>query len=434
LGMMLADVGELHAAMDALDTSRQYLLGSGAANSEEYLQVVLKLGSTHNLLGNIAAAKAHYAEVMQRGSALGEPSRTLIDAQISWAEIARREGQLQSARTNVTAAAAAAKKLFGTQSDAYQRAQEILLRVSHDLDDASARSAITAAAVPGESSDPTEELLQRSYDATRAIERGDYALAAAEFQLLAPAMRERHGTSDPNSILTYGWLSIALLQSGRIVEADAALNQALDWARGASLPDVRANVEVITARHFLRSGRWEQAVPFIRSALAHIESTTSMRPFVERVRGLEGEMLLRSGRIPKAREVLQQAHDGQLKLNGKPTRDTGFLIALQAIALDMANGPAAAIPLYEQSHKLVKQFMAAAHPDIVKMQLLLDYARWRAAPAVATQATLRASATAFADTRAKRADVASVRTLTQELANSLEPSAVRSNLFAVLDH
>jgi hypothetical protein len=337
------------------------------------------------------------------------------------------------AKDLVTAAVADAETYFGKGSDMYVQSQEILSRVTRDL--GGPESAASSADAPQDQpADPTEVLVRRGYDATRLMDQGDFVGAAAEFQALAPAMYERHGAGDPNTLATYGWLSIALLNSGRVAEADAALNQALAWAEQSSLPDVRANLQAIMARHLLRSHRWEQAEPYIRNALAHVESHSSMRPFVERIRGLEGERLLRSGHVPEALAVLRKAQASQIELNGKATRDTGALVALQAIALDIGHGPAWALDSYKQSQQLVSQFLPAGHPEPTKMQLLLDYARWRAAPAEATASALHASATAFAGARAKRADAATLRALLQRLSTQQEPAAVRTNLLALIDY
>jgi len=435
LGAMLVDVGELDAGVEALNTSRQYLLTQGEMNSEEYLQVLSKLAYAHYLLGNTTEAKARYAEVIERAVAVPSRPEATINARMWLGEIARRQGQLQLAKAEADRAVAAAKQLFGERSGIYRTTREMLSRVTTDLGDWSASDTPVANDAPSRAPpDSEEELLRRSFDATRAIERGQYVRAAAEFQVLAPATRVRYGTADANTILAYGWLGTALFQSGRLPESETALNQALAWARESPSRDLRANMEVIMARHFLRSNRWEQAEPFIRTALAYLERDSDLHPFAERAHGLRGEMLLRSGHVPEALAELRRAHHNLLKLNGGPSRDTAFLVAMQAIAVDTGTGAAQSIGLYQQSQQLARKFLPPAHPDIAKMQLLLDYARWRAAPSAITRASLQRSARAFAAASAQRSDATALRTLMQRLPESTALPMVRANLLAVVDH
>jgi tetratricopeptide (TPR) repeat protein len=431
-GVMLVDVGEYAAGRDALGTARQYLLANGESSSVEYLQIVFKLAYAQFMLGNVPEAKARYNEVIQRAGSADEQAKAAISARTWLGEMARREGELQLAKAESSRAVAAAKARFGESSDVYRLSQEMLGRINDDLGEWRAGEA--AAANQTDAKDPEAELTRRGNDATRAIMRGEYAKAAAELQVLAPAMRERLGTVHPSTILAHGWLSGALLKEGRFEEAEVAVTQALQWSRQASQPDLQPNMEVAMARYLLLANRLEQAEPLLRSVQAYVAKSPTMRPFRPRIRRMQAELLLRRNRAKEALELLRVAHDEQLRLNQGPTTDTPYSLASQGVAMDIAHGIAGAIPLYEQSTQLARKLLPEGHPDISKMQLLLDYARWRAEPAESATRALNTSAVLYADARRTRIDAAEVRALTQRLTHASDAASLRTNLLRLMDY
>jgi eukaryotic-like serine/threonine-protein kinase len=434
LGAMLVDVGEVAAGIEALETNRRYLLANGAGNSAEYLAVLAKLANAHFHSGDLEQAKLQYRELLRRTGTVPEHQELTINTHIWLGEIARREGDLPLAKAEATQAVTAAKARFGTRSPVYVDAQEKLTRVKQDLGEwlpnATPRVARTARGVP---SDPNE-LIERMNEAISALTRGEIMSAAADLEVLAPAALQRFGAQDPNTVLAYGWLEGAMGKSGRRSESEAAAQQAYASAQRSPSADLRANMDVMMARHLMSTNRWEQAEPFIRHAQAHFTNNSKMRPFVARTRRLEGEWLLRGGRIPAALETLRRAQQELTELNQGPTPDTAYSCLLQAVATDIGNGAAAALTLYEESNQLATRFLPPGHPDLGKFELLQSYARWRAARSPAAAIQLRASAQSYVDARTRRADIAFIRTLAQKLPGTVEAHAVSDNLLAVLDH
>jgi hypothetical protein len=246
-------------------------------------------------------------------------------------------------------------------------------------------------------------------EAISALARGEIMSAAADLEVLAPAALQRFGAQDPNTVLAYGWLAGAMAKAGRRSESEAAAQQAYASAQRSPSADLRANMDVMMARHLMSTDRWEQAEPFIRHAQAHFVNNSKMRPFVARTRRLEGERLLRGGRIPAALETLRQAQEELTQLNHGPTPDTAYSCLLQAVGTDIGNGAAAALALYEEANQLATKFLPPGHPDLGKFELLRSYAHWRA-------------------------DIAVIRTLAQRLPGTADPRAASDNMLAVLDH
>ncbi len=432
LGLMLVSMGDVAVAADALAVSREHMQASGQTRSREYLQVVLNLGFAQARMGHTAEARQCFDAVLRTAAAMGEQTEDSLYARIQLGMIARQGGQLQQAQEYFQRAADDAKRLYGVEHGAHLQARHQLNLVASELGRFESEDHLSE-----NSSAPAnpEELQRMRYEAAmRAVVRGQYAAAATELQHIAPALEKLYGPENTDTVFGYLLLSVALFNSGNLAASDAAITKAFDRANRLPEKTTRHHVAIVMARQLLRSHRVEQAAPLISETLHYFEAMPDSKRFTERARLLQGELLLRRGQWAPGATVLARTRDNQLRTFEGYHVEMCSTLLLQAIAADAQLGPAAALPLYAKALEITLRFQPEQHPERLKAQLFLDYARWRKEESAGAHDALTNTLNAYKQMLAARADFASFDVLSNDLPRKAAPTAVHDNLFALLNY
>jgi serine/threonine-protein kinase len=418
LGLMLQHAGDMTAALDAMTISRQHLVDTGQTETSQYLQVMQSLAYMKSRVGQTEDAKALLAELIAAAQRMGKATTVeAVNAQIELGEIARREGKLTEAQTQLAEAAALAARHLGASHPSHVHAlqeQAIALRELGRWVDA--RRVLTAVVEHTPSTRPLDGLVARYDMAILELDLGQYREAASQLQALVDELNKFYGKDDTYTIYGLTSLAISYFHSGEHGKADAALKDALGRAARSSEPDVRQIVQTIAARHALRRDRCDQAEPLLHENLAHFESRDSTsRPFAERNRMLLAECQLRRGRLTDAQRLLQVTLKHQHEIYGSRHVDLWPTIMLQAIAIDAEQGASAAAPAYDTASAMALTLLPPGHPDRKKVAVLRDLARYRVEPTAQHRSALAASIRAYGDVLAKRPDGQTFSVLSREL-------------------
>jgi serine/threonine-protein kinase len=433
LGLMLVSMGDYAVAAEALSISRQHLRAMGKTHSEDFLQVLLHLGYAQARIGHSEQAKQRFNEVLDvAGNAAGLKSDAPIYAQIHLGIIAKANGELQQAETLFTQAAQLAKRFFGENSAPYAQARQQLLTLAGEL---GRPTVVGSASQPPAMSADLEELWRTRYEgAMRSIERGEFTVAAAQLQEIAPAMQRLYGTGHTDGIFPYTALSMALFHSGKQAASDAAITAAFEWSKQLQEPSTRHHIAVTMARQLLRSNRLAAAAPLIADAAAYFESLPDAQRFAERAHLLEGELLLRRKQVMQASRILQRTYDSQERIFGGLHREMCLTLTLQALASDLVTDAGTAVPLYSRARDMARAHYVDGHPERVKSQVFLDYATWRKEQSMAAESALRRTLQAYKRALATRADFVSLDVLSNDMLSKTSATEIQDHLFALLNY
>ncbi len=418
LGLMLQHAGDMTAALEAMSISRQHLIDTRQTETSQYLQVMQSLAYMKSRIGQTDDAKALLAELIAVAERMGRSSTVeVVNAQIELGEIARREGKLVDAQTQLAKAAALAAQHLGTHHPSHVHAlqeQAIALRELGRW--AEARRVLAAVVEHTPGTRPLDGLVARYDMAIFELDLGRYREAVTQLQALVNELNKFYGKDDTYTIYSLTSLAIGHFHSGEHGKADAALKDALERAARSSEPNVREIVQTIAARHALRRDRCDQAEPLLQENLAHFESRdVTSRPFAERNRMLLAECQLRRGRIAEAQVLLDVTLKHQHEMYGSRHVDLWPTLMLQAIAIDAEQGAAIAAPRYDAASAMALALLPPGHPDRTKVEVLRDLARYRAQPSPPHRAALAASMRAFGEVLAVRPDGQTFFVLSREL-------------------
>jgi serine/threonine protein kinase len=418
LGLMLQSSGDMTTAMEALAISRAHLVDSGQTLTAQYLEVMQSLAYMKSRVGETDEAKKLLAELLSAAQQMGRSSAVeAVNAQIELGEIARREGRLAQAQTQLEKATALAARHLGAEHSSHVHAlqqQAIVLRELGQWD--AARNVLSSVVNATRSTRPIDSLIARYDMALLELELGQYPTAVARLEPLLDEMRKFYGEGDTYTIYGLTSLAIAQFHSGHHDRADAALAEALKMAGKSSEPNVLQVVQTIAARHALRRSRCAEAEPLLRDNLAHFESGDgTSRPFAERNRMLLGECELRRGRASAARVLLEKALTQQHAIYGQRHADLWPTLVLHAMTIDAEQGATAAVPIYDSASVMALELLPAGHPDRLKVQVMRDHARWRSQPTPQTREALAASLNAYGKTLSTRPDGRTFYVLSSEL-------------------
>jgi serine/threonine-protein kinase len=433
LGLLLVSMGDYAEAAEALAISRQHLRAKGATHSEDFLQVLLHLGYAQSRIGHSEQAKQHFNEVLATADQIEElRSSAPLYARLHLGLIAKSSGQLAEAKVEFERTAAAAEHQFGKNHKAYVLAQNQLELVAAEQGRV---AAVESAALASTARGNPEEVWRARYEAAmRALEQGQFAAAVAQLQVVAPAMHKIYGSKHTDGIFPYLGLSLALFYSGNRDASDATMQQVFDWAKQLPEPSTRHHVGIAMARQLMRSGRRAAAAPLAQAAATFFESIPDGQRFAERAHLLQSELLLRGNQAAQAQPMLQRTHERQLHVFKGFHREMCLTVILQALATDLTEGVAAALPRYHTARDRFLEYAAEGHPDRVKAQLFLDYAAWRKEQSIEAESILRRSLRAYKQALAARADFASFDVLSNDLLSKTSPTEIHDQLFALLNY
>lgn len=407
LGLMLQSAGDMTAALDALTISRQHLLDSGQSSTSHYLEVMQSLAYMKSRIGQTEDAKALLAELIAVAQRMGRSSAVeAVNAEIELGEIARREGKLADAETQLAKAAALAIRHLGAGHPSHVHALQEQAVALRELGRWPEARRVLASVVDSTSSTRSIYGLIVRYDmAILELDLGQYRTAASQLQPLVDELRKLYGEDDTYTIYGLASLAIGHFHSGEHGKADAALEDALQRAARSSEPNVRQIVQTIAARHALRRDRCSQAEPLLRENLVHFESGEgTSRPFAERNRMLLAECELRRGHIASAKALLDVTLKHQREIYGSRHADLWPTLMLQAIAIDAERGAATAAPAYESACSMALALLPAGHPDRWKVEVIREHAQWRSQPTPQHRAALVAALRTYGDVLAARPD------------------------------
>jgi hypothetical protein len=188
------------------------------------------------------------------------------------------------------------------------------------------------------------------------------------------------------------------------------------------------------ARQLMRSDRLAAAGPFAQAAASFFESMPGGQRFAERAHLVQSELLLRGNQVAQAQALLKRTHEQQLQIFKVFNREMCLTVMLQALAADLTEGAAAALPRYHTARDRFLEYFAEGHPDRIKAQLFLDYATWRKEQSIEAESTLRRSLRAYKQALAARADFASFDVLSNDLLSKTSPTEIQGQLFALLNY
>ncbi len=433
IGIMLAYSGDMTNAADALGVSHRQMAASGRTHSPEYLEVAFELGNARRRLGQSAAARALFEEVVALASAQDNPATRswLVNGRIHLGEMALDEGRLDEAGRLLEQAATQARTQLGAKDYAYAKAMDSLATLARQQGRWDEARQMFAAVVQATSAGkPLDSAMARFSAATIDVEMGRYQVAQVMLREVVDDLTRLLGTTDTNTLYAQTWRSRALFHDGAFDESQRVLNQALAKARESGEVEVLHIVQVILARHALRQGDVTRAEPLLRESLAFFDAGgPTLRRDAERARALVAECLLRRGLTDQAIALLRQTQAAQLAIfNNTPHAEQWPTALLLALALDAQQGSVAAAEHYEQANQIADRLLPPGHPDRLKLHAFASYARWRKGPGPDTHQAARDALDAYGKLLASRSDRPSLSVLSRRMmsASPQAPLAVAS--------
>jgi hypothetical protein len=269
------------------------------------------------------------------------------------------------------------------------------------------------------------------------VDEGRFATAIDKLRAVIPKLTAMLSATDIQVIFARAWLSTALLGTGQHQRSEDVLLEAQRFAQQSKDSTALPNIEIVMARHYLRTQQPGRAEPFIRSSLEYFKAAgLGGRQASAMLRSLHGELLVRSNRLEEALPALEQARAEQRAIAGKAKYLRGSYLTLTwyAIAMDTTAGAAAADRYYIEARDAAARFRVPDHPDRLRLQLLVDYAAWRNAKSGAARVRLLDSLRSYKRVLQQRADFATFSVLEKQLLQDAAPTRVFGALLSLMNY
>lgn len=436
LGLMLSAAGDPAQAHAALSLSHAHLRKAGRTRSRDYLQVTFELGYVASLLGRNDEARRHYRDVVDTAATMDTTGMVEpVHARSRLGTLARTEGRLLEAASELRLAASQAEARFGRGHQSHRLALSELAEVMKETGQWDEARQLYAAVYADLTDKRTPTAARARFGmAELDVELGQYARAETVMPALIDLLVELWGDDDNYTVYARVWHAMALHHLGRHAESDQAIALAMQSAPKTGNPAAPRVVQFIAARQLLRRGLVDQAEPLLRAALREDEvAGPSARGRAARTRALLGECQLRRGDAAGAAATLARTLADQRTLFGEQHKDMWPTLTLLALATDALQGVTQALPHYEEARQVAVNRLPAGHPQRALAELLLAQSTWRQAPSDATGQVLQQASAAFQGALPKRPDLGAISVYSQKLlARTPQPRLQVADLWPLL--